>query len=53
MTIACRGLKVKVDVMDQVIAVGPTSIAGSFLLVGIYILPVPYTHTGLIKFHCK
>jgi len=32
MTVACRGLKVKikVKVMDQANAVGPTSIEGSF-----------------------
>ena len=30
MTIACRGLKVKVKVMGQTNTVGPTSIEGSF-----------------------
>ena len=33
MTAVCRGLKVKVKVVDEANAVGPTSIKGSFFLV--------------------
>ena len=47
MTIAHRGLKVKVKVMGQAHAVGPTSIEGSFFLVS-----VPYAFLYCTSVSC-